>query len=117
LSPPPPGALGSAGAVSVPPEYAYVVNVRSATLQRTSMSVALELSFPWERISNKMCAFYDTQFNLNITAKEGTEVRKGPREWKSGIYELMQVQANEVPAVCQCGTELSGVPVGFVLQH
>ena len=49
-----PRTVGFAGAVSAPPEYAYVVNVRSVTLQRTSTSVVLEMSFPWERISNKI---------------------------------------------------------------
>jgi hypothetical protein len=33
------------------------------------------MSFPWERITNTIWAFFDTQFNLNIIAKEGTEVR------------------------------------------
>jgi len=80
--------MGSAGAISAPPEYAYVLNVRSVTLLRTGTSVVLEMSFPWERISNKMWAFCDTQFNLNIISKEGTEVRKGTRERKSGICEL-----------------------------
>jgi hypothetical protein len=91
-----PRALGSAGAdVSAPPEYAYVLNVRSVTLQRTGTSVALEMSFPWERISNKMWAFCDTQLNLNIIAKEGTEVRKGTGEWNTWINASIRVSTSK----------------------